>query len=194
MWIVGDEMHFYFAVQEIERRLGFSRGAAEKRLRELCASGEVRSWKKPYLDVGGGYAQPMAPEWERVLPSEWKTREVDLAADADGYENCVRVSKVDLEQQIGKTGTQRCIEVPIVPSRRSRWQQERVVEVMCKLWGPNWVPEGKLDAELLRELANACDRLPKPTPSARTQRRALDDLRKSTVAVVTVPSSSAIAS
>jgi hypothetical protein len=95
-----DRMDFHFAVQEIEHRLGLSRGAAQAKLRELCASGVVRSWKRPY-EIVENYALPVG-EPERVLPSEWKSREVDLATDADGYKNFVDVSKLDLEQQIGK--------------------------------------------------------------------------------------------
>jgi hypothetical protein len=184
MWIVGDEMHFYFAVQEIERRLGFSRGAAEKRLRELCASGEVRSWKKPYLDVGGGYAQAMAPEWERVLPSQWKTHEVDLTPDANGYENCVRVSKVDLEQQIGKTGTQECIEVnaPITappPRQRKAPRQRRSptkldqAKAAVRELGLNSRPEAETAKEALRKLGDGLNRRGIRGISDTTLRRAL---------------------
>ena len=93
-----DRMGFHFAVEAIEHRLGFSRGAAQAKLRELCASGVVRSWKQSY-EIVGNQALPVG-EPEQVLPTEWKSREVDLAADAGGYNNFVDVSKVDLEYQI----------------------------------------------------------------------------------------------
>jgi hypothetical protein len=94
-----DQLDFYFAVHEIERRLGLSRGAAQAKLREFCASGVVRSWKRSYLIVQD---EPEAGQQERILPSEWRSREVDLVTDAGGYKNFVDVSKADLDQQIGK--------------------------------------------------------------------------------------------
>jgi hypothetical protein len=164
--VVEDEMDFHFAAQEIERRLGVSRGAAQVKLREFCASGVVRSWKKPYLDIGGGRVQPMAPEWEPALPSEWKTREVDLVADEDGY-NVVRVSKADLDYQIGKTGTQQCIEVPIVPpppkqqktsrQRRSPTKLDHAKAAVRELW-LNGRPKTETDKEALRQLGDELNR------------------------------------
>jgi hypothetical protein len=83
-------LSFYFAVEEIERRRGISRGAAQRTLREWCASGDIRSWKQPYSLVRGE-PQEEGP-WERIEPSEWKTREVDLTTDADGCNYFVQVS------------------------------------------------------------------------------------------------------
>jgi hypothetical protein len=90
-----EKIGFYLAAEEIRGRLGLSRGAAEKKLRELCASGEVRSWKQPYTIVRGEPQGEGPPE--RIVPSEWRTVEVDLAIDADGCENFVNVSKEDFE-------------------------------------------------------------------------------------------------
>jgi hypothetical protein len=92
---MDDRLAFFFAAQEIERRLGFSPGAAQARLRELCASGVVRSWKEPYSIVGGQPEGEGPPEL--IEPSEWRVREVDLASDADGCMNFVNVSKIDFD-------------------------------------------------------------------------------------------------
>jgi hypothetical protein len=46
-------LSFYTASQEIERRLGLSKGAAQKKLREACASGDPRSRKQPYAWING---------------------------------------------------------------------------------------------------------------------------------------------
>jgi hypothetical protein len=81
-------VHFDFAVQEIECCLGLSTGAAQARLRELCASGLVRSWWARAPLMG-----PPSP----IRPSEWKIEEVDLSTIFRGD---VVVSKTDLEQQI----------------------------------------------------------------------------------------------
>jgi hypothetical protein len=95
-----DRLNFYFAALEIARRSGLSPGAAQAELRRHCASGEVRSWKQPYSIVAGEPQDQGPPE--RIKPSEWKNLEIDLATDADGYNCFVDVSKIDLEQQIGK--------------------------------------------------------------------------------------------
>jgi hypothetical protein len=103
--IDDDQLAFFFAAQEIGRRLGLSPGAAQAKLRERCASGDVRSWKEPYSMVGG---QPQG-EGPPVLiePSEWKVREVDLAAEVDGCKNFVNVSKIDLESWLKQQTTLR---------------------------------------------------------------------------------------
>jgi hypothetical protein len=95
-----DRLPFLFAAQEIERRLGLSPGAAEAKLRELCASGVVKSWKEPYSMVGREPQGEGPPE--RIEPSEWKSRELDLVTDADGCSYWVDVSKIDLDQQVRK--------------------------------------------------------------------------------------------
>ena len=55
-WDDEDQTSFYSAAQEIERRFGLSPGAAQAKLRELCASGEVRSVKQPYSCSRNAYA------------------------------------------------------------------------------------------------------------------------------------------
>jgi hypothetical protein len=76
-----DRLAFFYAAQEIERRLGSSPGPAQAKLRELCSSGVVRSWKESYLIVDR-QPQGQAPP-ELIEPSEWKSREIDLATDGN---------------------------------------------------------------------------------------------------------------
>jgi hypothetical protein len=61
---------FAVAAEEIRTRLGMSLGFAETKLRELCASGNVRSIK--YNNYSEGPSDMTEPE-EPVLikPSEW---------------------------------------------------------------------------------------------------------------------------
>jgi hypothetical protein len=100
-------LSFYFAAQEIEERLGLSRGAAQAKLREACATGEVRSLKQPYVMI---IFQPvMKGPRERIKPSEWRLDEIDLMIDADGYAYFVDVSERDFlfwlkTQKIEKSG------------------------------------------------------------------------------------------
>src|SRR6266567_4734402 len=92
--IEEDRLSSHFAVQEIERKLSVSRGKAQATLRKLCAGGEVRSWKQPHTN-----GQEQGPS-ERIEPSEWRHREIDLMTDDDGCQYFVDVSVVDLEGQL----------------------------------------------------------------------------------------------
>ena len=86
-------LSFYLAAQEIEEQLGLSRGAAQAQLREVCATGEVRSQKQPYTMVS---FQPVKEgPCERIKPSEWRLDEIDLMIDAAGCAYFVDVSERD---------------------------------------------------------------------------------------------------
>jgi len=80
-------------VVEIKAKLGVSLGKAQSTLRQLCASGEVRSQKEPYVIVDHE-AQGQAPP-QRIEPSEWRQHEIDLMTDQDGCRYFVHVDKAD---------------------------------------------------------------------------------------------------
>lgn len=84
---------FYEAAKEIEHKLEVSAGKAQSILRQLCASGEARSQKEPYVIVGH------EPEWqgppERIEPSEWCHHEIDLMTDDNGCRYLVDVDEAD---------------------------------------------------------------------------------------------------
>ena|SRR5215470_17337834 len=86
---------FYVSDERVAKHLDLSRGAAQAKLREACASGVVRSWKKPYAFNGEGLVEEQG-EWELIAPSEWKANEIDLMTDADGCQFFVSVNEVDL--------------------------------------------------------------------------------------------------
>jgi hypothetical protein len=86
-------LSFYTAALETEQRLRLSRGAAQKKLREACASGDPRSQKQPYSMVN---CQPQDEgPWERIEPSEWRVHEIDLMTDEHGCNYFVDVSEDD---------------------------------------------------------------------------------------------------
>jgi hypothetical protein len=92
--IPGDEeiLHFWKAAQEIQCRRQVSYGVAQKTLRELCASGDVRSWR--------GWVEPEGVEtsWMPPLPiksKEWKDDQPDL--EQQDRVVLIYVSKNDLE-------------------------------------------------------------------------------------------------
>ena len=96
-----DKKSFYIAANEIGQRHSLSPGAAQTKLRELCASGLVRSWRQPYSMVNGVPEGEGPPE--RIEPIAWRRNEIDLMTDADGCSYFVDVSMVDLDAQLGPT-------------------------------------------------------------------------------------------
>ena len=71
----GDKwFNFYWIADVIVEREGVSRGVAERTLRELCATGDVRSVRCDAIE-------PEAIEPEIIRPSEWVKDQVDLADD-----------------------------------------------------------------------------------------------------------------
>jgi hypothetical protein len=92
--IPGDEeiLHFWKAAQDIQCRRQISYGVALRTLRELCALGDVRSWK--------GWVEPVGVEtsWMPpipIKPKEWKDDQPDL--EQHDKVAVVYVSKNDLE-------------------------------------------------------------------------------------------------
>src|SRR6516164_2157725 len=87
----GDDwIAFGEAAWRIEERLNVSVGHSQVTLRNLCASGEVRSVRIEY-DIDPSDDPDATPvEVKMVRPSEWRTTEVDL----DGV---IEVSEGDLE-------------------------------------------------------------------------------------------------
>jgi hypothetical protein len=68
-WGGEDWFNFDWIANEIVEQQGVSRGVAERTLRELCATGDVRSIK----------SQDQEPEdCEIIRPSEWVKDQVDL--------------------------------------------------------------------------------------------------------------------
>jgi hypothetical protein len=89
-----EQLSFFTAVQEIRGHRGMTIGMAQRALRELCASGLVRSWKQPYSMVRGEPQGEGPPE--PIEPVEWQTRQIDLMRAADGCSYWVEVSVSDL--------------------------------------------------------------------------------------------------
>src|SRR5262245_28607640 len=73
--------NFYWIAEIIQEREGVSRGLAERILRELCATGDVRSIRCDAIEPG-------ALEPEIIRPSEWVKDQVDLADDFEIFVSC----------------------------------------------------------------------------------------------------------
>jgi hypothetical protein len=114
-----DWIAFSEAAWKIEERLNVSVGHSQVTLRNLCASGEVRSVQIKYdIDPSDPYDPDATPvEVKMVRPSEWRTTEVDL----DGV---IEVSEGDLEYWLRQQGAPppAVIERQLMP--RPQWNQK----------------------------------------------------------------------
>jgi hypothetical protein len=119
---------FHAAVQEMQQRLVMSRGGAQAELRQLCASGQVRSRKQPYTIVNCE-PQPEGPE-ERIEPSEWRSREIDLMTDTDGCSYFVDVSKEDFRHWLAQQET-----------KSQGGKQSRITAALAKHFSGSPVPD-----------------------------------------------------
>ena len=149
---------FSFANDLVARRLGLSRGAAQAKLRELCASGVVRSWKEPYSNSTdnflktGEWIQVEGPE-ERIEPSEWRSHEIDLRTDAHGCRYFVAVSKDDLAHWLDRQEGPDQQE----PKKRAQWLREHAKRAVNALW-PKGPPANLNNAQIVNEVGSWLDR------------------------------------
>jgi hypothetical protein len=89
-WRGEDWFNFEWIANEIVEQQGISRGVAERTLRELCATGDVRSIR----------GQDQEPEdCEIIRPSEWVKDQVDLTV---GEEIWVFVNAGDIKYWLHK--------------------------------------------------------------------------------------------
>jgi hypothetical protein len=142
---MDDQQSFFFAVQEIKTALGISSGAAQARLRELCKSGEVQSWKQPY-SMRWNEPHGEGPS-ERIQPSEWREREIDLMTDSDGCKYFVDVSKTDLLAWL--SSNKKAVGKKAKPA--SKRPRDVVKQAISELWS-NGIPDTLADRELVKQL------------------------------------------
>jgi hypothetical protein len=145
---------FHFAVGEARKRLGLSRGAAEKKLQDACASREIRTWKEPYSLTARGEPQGEGPP-VFVPAAEWRATEVDQATDEDGCHYWVRISKEDFEFWLDQQPK---------PRPKPAWSQPKralALQAIDILWPdgiPNTVPNKQLEKQVGERIAEDCKR------------------------------------
>jgi hypothetical protein len=132
-------LSFDFAANEIGQRLGVSGGVARRMLRNVCASGDVRSQRQPFNPATGIDEGPPEP----IKPSDWTQREVDLECDADGCKYFVDVDEADFWYWLNgatKNNAQK------VTNRRS--PKRRLAEHAIKELWPGGIPSNLLNKEI----------------------------------------------
>jgi hypothetical protein len=85
-------VHFHEAAQEAAKRLEISIGSAERRLREQCASGDVRSIRYTLTQGNDFLKHPC-----RIKPSEWQDQ-LDVVADLESDELQETYAWIDVSQ------------------------------------------------------------------------------------------------
>jgi hypothetical protein len=141
---MDDQLAFLLGAQQIER-LGMTPGAAQAKLRELCASGEVRSWGEPYSMLNGE-PQGEGPS-KRIEPSEWRQREIDLMTDSDGCRYFVNVSRPDLLGWLRKNKKAKSTKPT---GKRPRDVAKQAVK---ELW-PNGIPDTLTNRSLVKQVGD----------------------------------------
>jgi hypothetical protein len=112
----GEEwVYFHWAADKIGDKLAITPGAAQARLRKLCASGEIRtmmSWDNE--------------EPETISPSQWRDEDVDLIAPLDFL--TVAVNRSDLRRWLDQQ-----------PTQAAGGKQSRVARLLAEMF-PAGVP------------------------------------------------------
>jgi hypothetical protein len=131
-------LSFDIAVNEIEKRLGVSGGVARRKLREACASGDVRSQGQPYNPATGIDEGPAEP----IKPGDWRRYEVDLECDADGCRYFVDVDEDDFRYWLNGATNNNAQK-----ANRGSPKRRLAEQAINKLW-PGGIPSSVLNKEI----------------------------------------------
>jgi hypothetical protein len=140
-----DWLNFHFAAEEIRTKLAVSRGKAQLILRQLCASGEIRSQKQPHTTLPHHeFLRGEGPP-EMIEPREWREHEIDAMTDDVGCKYAVDVSKSDFQHWLDtpKAAKAKVGKQPLIMKYLAEmFPNERVPD-------PAYYPRDRLRAELL---------------------------------------------
>ena len=145
-----DWLNFHFASRDIEGKLGVSAGEAQATLRQACASpGRVRSRKQPYIVVGheAAYQGPT----ERIEPSEWRNREIDLMTDDDGCRYFVDVRETDFRYWLDNQ--QKTKPTKTKPKPRAKKKRD-LAELAVKTIWPGAVPANVTNSQIAKQVGD----------------------------------------
>jgi len=184
-WQGEEWISFEYAAGKTMRQLGWSKGLAQKTLRELCASGEVRSiryraraeWSPPPEGKDGGEFVGIEglEEPRPVKRGEWKDNDLDVEGSdyVDWGEEewtQIDVSEDDFEYWLGKQPKTRADGKS--KSRKSP-KRDLVREAIKSLWNGSIrkeIPNGLVEQQVGVWITSYCKRnnIPKPDISGAT--------------------------
>jgi hypothetical protein len=145
---------FPWATEKIKDALNISMGAANVRLRQLCASGEVRSIRyddTDVVDAAEGSESEEEFEWkaselpEYIKPAEWRNEEIDLTRP--GIVICV--SEDDVKHWIKSQGPLKEEDPKTAPSHK----RDLASQAIAALW-PKGVPASLLNKDIEKAVAD----------------------------------------
>jgi hypothetical protein len=143
-----DWLNFHFASRDIEGNLGVSAGEAQAMLRQACASpGRIRSRKQPYIVVGRE-AECQGPT-ERIEPSEWRNREIDLMTDNDGCRYFVDVRESDFRYWLDNQQKTKLTKTK--PKPRAKKKRD-LAELAVKTIWPDAGQGGLTNSEIVQQV------------------------------------------
>jgi hypothetical protein len=173
-WQGEEWISFDFAAGHIERRLGFSKGVAQRTLRELCARGDIRSIRYRARMSRDGIEGEDEPEF--VRPSEWKNNELDLTGEDRLNETWVQidVSEDDFEYWFAK---QPKIKIDSKPKSRKSPRRDLAQDAIKSLWNgdpPKILPNPLIEKQVDTWITSHCkqNNIQKPQISRDTILRA----------------------
>jgi hypothetical protein len=177
-----DLLNFHFATKEIRAKLAVSLGKGQSMLRQLCASGEIRSQKQPHnTSFRDEFIQYVGPP-EAIEPSEWREREIDAMTDQGGYRYIVNVSKSDFRYWLDQQPAAASAKPRPKPRKR-----EKIKAWLAKKFDNQRVPDDCVTKELLNELRGCGDPLLKQIDDA-TFKTATDEYHAELISVPSSPS------
>jgi hypothetical protein len=177
-----DLLDFHYAVMGIRAKLGGSLGKAQSVLRQLCASGEVRSQKQPHnTSFRDEFIQWEGPP-EDIEPSEWREREIDLMTDDNGCRYLVNVSKSDFRYWLDQQPT-----AASAKPRPKSIKREKIKAWLAKKFNNKTVPDDRFRNDLLNELRGCDDRLLKQIDDA-TFKKAIQEYHAELISAASSPS------
>jgi hypothetical protein len=182
-WRADEWVHFHDAAEAVATELKLSVGVAERRLREQCASGDVRSIRYEAIEDDGEIMQLI----DNPLPiksREWAQDQLDITpdtADDQAVTEYVDVSKGDVEHWIEGAQNPKMASVTAeasttAPKRASR-KREFATLGINELWCdgvPASLPNTEIEKQFGLWLTEHCKqhKLPKPEISRDTILRA----------------------
>jgi hypothetical protein len=147
-----DWRDFWIAADELRSHLGMSRGAAQAKLRSLCAMEDadnaVRSIRCLRLVNSD---REFADEPELIKPSEWAAGQPDLADDPAGGDFwCIWVSEEDFRHWLTTQSAPAPEIEPQAPRRQAAGKRPLVKDLLARLH-PNGVPDpARCNRKMLR--------------------------------------------
>ena len=186
-WHGEEWISFEYATYKTMRQLGWSKGLAQKTLRELCASGEVRSiryraraeWSPPPEGKDGGEFVGIEglDEPRPVKRGEWKDNDLDVEGSdyVDWGEEewtQIDVSEDDFEYWLARQAQPKIRADGKSKSRKSP-KRDLVREAIKSLWNgaiPKEMPNSLIEQQVGVWITSYCKRnnIPKPDISGAT--------------------------